>query len=326
MNKLLSKMMSRVYRAPAGDDDGSGEGGEAVGTGNDARIAMLNSIGDNADRERGEDFADVNDDGSTSRFSAPDSLVDDAEAQAEADSQAAEEARLAAEQAAADDQPQRIMRKVNGQEIEITDDLIIKAQKIAAADQYLADASRIRNEAAKSHQAAAQASEVDDDLASVARAIQMGSEEEAVAALRKLIPKSPSPDDFVNKIDERLTFNAAYSTFCTKYEDIMGDPRLRKLAEDEDAALTAAGDTRSYAERFTAIGEGLRKWKQPAAVTVDLLAEKQARKAAAPSTPKSAGGKRADTIEEEKEESVSDTIAKIAQSRGGPQWMGGASR
>lgn len=328
MNKMLLKMLSRVYRNEAGDDDGSGGG--AIGTGNNDRVALLNSIGDNADRERGADFLDVNDDGTTAEFSAPAPLEIDPEEQADLDNQAAEQARLEAEQAAQQDQyqePAKIIRKVNGQEVEITDDLITKAQKIAAADQYLAEASRLRAElAAQATKPAAQQNPVENDLASIARAIQMGTEEEAVAALRSLIPQSPSIDDFASKIDERLNFNTAYSQFCTEYKDIVSDPRLFKLAQEEDQRLTAAGDTRSYAERFTAIGEDLRKWKQPVAAPVNPMAEKEARKAAAPSTPKAAGGKHAAAVEEEKEESVSDTIARMAQSRGGPQWMNGASR
>lgn len=324
--KLSNFAQNVLFRATLrmgdGDED---DGGEAVGTGNDARVALLNSIGDNADRERGDEFADVEDDGSTSQFAKPAPTEVDEEDEAAAQAEATEAARLAAEQAAAEtDAPAKIVRKVNGQDLEITDELLVKAQKIAAADQYLAEASRIRNEA-KGTAPAEQEITVDDDLASVARAIQMGTEEEAVAALRKLIPKGPSVDDFSRKIDERLTFNTAYAAFCTDYKDIMGDPRLRKLAEDEDAALTKAGDTRTYAERFTAIGEGLRKWKQPEAAA-DPLAVKEARKAAAPSVPKAAGGKHATAVEEEKEESASETIAKMAQSRGGPQWLNGAAR
>ena len=68
---MTRKLLNRYYRptedgGDLGGDSSSGSG--AIGTGNDARIALLNSIGDSADELRGEDFADINDDGSTSEF------------------------------------------------------------------------------------------------------------------------------------------------------------------------------------------------------------------------------------------------------------------
>lgn len=324
-NKVVKNLLTRAKLwLGSGENDGE----EVIGTGNDARVALLNSIGDNADRERGEEFNDINDDGSTSQFTAP-APLEDAEADAEAESNATELARLAAEQEAneqaAGAAPTKIVRKINGQEVEITDDMIVRAQKVAAADAYLAEAKRLRDEQAQVVKPAPVGN--DDDLASIARAIQMGTEEEAVAALRKLQTKNPSTDDFTRKVDERLTFKAAYSQFCDEFKDIVSDPRLKKMAEDADNEMLANGDSRPYAERFAQIGNDLRTWKNNGVVQSKAGAQsKEERKAAAPSAPKVASGKHATAVEEETEESVSDVIGKMAAQRGGPQWMNGAGR
>src|ERR1035437_8081484 len=166
--------------------------GEALGTGNDARLALLNAINDQNDLERADEFQNVNDDGSTEAFvvKAPDGttapLVDetkpDAEAQAVIDALAAESGA----EAPTLSEPQLITRKVNGKDVTRSlDDWLAVASKVEAADQFLAEASRLRNEQAQVPTKADPEPSVDDDLA-LARAIQMGSEEEAVAALRTL--------------------------------------------------------------------------------------------------------------------------------------------
>jgi hypothetical protein len=338
MNKLLWKLLTGAgLNMYATDDTGGGggaEGGEAVGSGNDARVAMLNSIGDNADRERGEEFQEFDDAGNVTDFTAPPPVVaeEDAEAIAAAAEAQAEADRAAAEQAALTSEapPQKIMRKVNGEEIEITDDLLVKAQKIASADTYLAEAKRLRQNLAtqKPSEQDVSSTAVETDLASIVRAIQMGTEEEAIEAVRKLVPKGPSSDDLARKIDERLTFNDAYTKFQNDYADIMADPILRSLAEQRDAALVKQGDARPYYERFKDSGDYVRSWREtvasPKQVDAAPAVTKLERKAAAPAVPKAAMGKSAQAVQEEKEESASDVIAAMARQRGGPQWMNGA--
>lgn len=347
MNYLLRKLMSRVYRDENTDDgsnNGGGSGGIAddgsvIGTGNDARVAMLANISDNVDRDRSDELADVNDDGSTSQFLAPDpvSTEEDAEAIAAREAEETEAARLAAEMQAngAEDppsKPQTII--VNGKEVALTPELVAKAQKIAAGDVYLQEAARLRNElSAKSQpsQKDVEAATLEDEIA-LARAIQMGTEEEAVAAIRKLQKAGPSQDDIARTIDERLTFKEAIGKFRSDYSDILSDPVLHKLALDRDAELLNGGDSRPYYERYKEIGDGIRSWvnsKAPAAATptpTNTQADKVARKAAASPTPTVANGKAANTVVEEKEESTQDVISGIAKARGGPQWMNGAPR
>lgn len=326
MNKLLLKLMSRAYRAPENEDGSGNGGGEAVGTGNDDRLALMAAIGDKSEAERSVEFRDVNDDDTTSDFSGV-KTVDDPEAQAEADDAAAEQARLAAEQSAHQQtQPQRIVRKVNGQDMEITDELLARASKIAAADTFLAEAKRTRDDLAQRQAQALQQqtqNSADDDLAQIARAIQMGSEEEAVAALRKLTPRNPSQDDISRRIDDRLTFNQAISKFANDYQDIVGDPVLKGLAQNMDNRMIQQGDARPYYDRYSDIGNTLRTWVNSKAPAQQFQASKQDRKAAAPAAVPAASAKHASSFEAEPEESVQDTIAKIAAGRANQHWSTG---
>lgn len=349
MNYLLRKLMSRVYREEndgEGSDNGGSGGiagdGTAIGTGNDARVAMLAGISDNVDRAREDELADVHDDGTTTKFVAPEDIIgrsdeEDAEAVAAREAEETETARIAAEAQANSEEDHPVKAQtiiVNGKEVQLTPELVAKAQKIAAGDVYLQEAARMRNElAAKSQpsQKDVEAAVLEDEIA-LARAIQMGTEEEAVAAIRKLQKAGPSQDDIARTIDERLTFKEAIGKFRSEYSDILSDPVLHKLALDRDAELINSGDSRPYYERYKEIGEGIRSWvstKAPAAATptpTSTQTEKIARKAAAPATPNVATGKANTTVAEEKEESTSDIISDIAKSRGGPQWMAGAPR
>jgi hypothetical protein len=331
------------------DDGTHGEeakdSGEAQGTGNDARVALLNRISDENDQRAAEDFADVNDDGTTSPFvvrTADGEEVPLKDESATDGAAAAEIDKLAEESGSV---PSKIKIKVNGREIELTqDELIERAQKVESADMYLAEAARLRTENARNAVAANQATtrkpvveeqdSVEEDLA-IARAIQMGTEEEAVAALRKLRTSRPSvtADDVRRTVDSRLTFNEAIQQFRSSFKDIASDPVLNQMAIDADARLLAQGDKRPYAERYTEIGNEIRGWadrmvqaRAPVTKPTDPGAEKLARKAAASPIPKAASTKSASTVEPEKEESTSDIIASIAKSRGGPQWMNDPTR
>lgn len=334
MNRLLMKLLGAQYRNEADDEGGDVGGGEAVGTGNNARLAMLDRINDANDALQAADLAEVHDDGTTSEFVVK--KADGSEEKLGTEKVVIEE--IIDHDADKVETPQLYKFKVNGKETLITlEELTARAQKIESAEQYLADAARIRNEAAIQRKPSTDVSEiqeVDDDLA-LARAIQMGNEEEAVAAIRKIKAKGPSQDDLTRTIDERLTFNEAIAKFRTDFSDINSDPHLSKMARDMDAQMIADGDRRDYETRYADIGKNIRDWvnkfkpaeqKQVVVPVVAPVVDKQARKAAAESVPKASGAKAASTVEEEKEESTSDVIAGIAKARGGPQWMSGVNR
>ena len=129
-------------------------------------------------------------------------------------------------------------------------------------------------------------------------------------------------------IDERLAFNEAIRNFRTNFSDIANDPLLNQLAQQRDNALLAAGDTRSYDERYQEIGQSLRAWKESLAPKVEkppvaTMDEKKAKKADAPPPPVGATKKVAPpkADDEDGEEDPSDVIRSIAKQRGGPQWM-----
>jgi len=301
---------------------------EAVGTGNDDRIARLNAIADQTDSERADEFANVNDDGTTEPFTV----------EAQQTEQEQEEEGVQAEAAPTDaEAPAKKYRlKVNGRELELTEEeLIARAQKIEAADEYLrqaAEAKRRLEQPPAADPKVIQRHQDDEDLALV-RAIQVGTEQEAVAALRKLREQSSSArpslsrDDVSRTIDERLAFNTAIDRFSTEFNDVWTDPILKKLAFDRDAQLLKEGDTRSYWDRYEQIGGEIRSWRQsltPAAKQDASMAERQERKAAAPKVPTataSVKSKPAKAEEDDTDDSPSSVIAAMAQRRGGPQWM-----
>lgn len=301
---------------------------ETVGTGNDDRIARLNAIADQTDSERADEFANVNDDGTTEPFTV--------EAQQTEEEQEEEEVPADAAPTDAEAPAKKYRLKVNGRELELTEEeLIARAQKIEAADEYLrqaAEAKRRLEQPPPVDPKVVQRHRDDEDLALV-RAIQVGTEQEAVAALRKLREQSSSArpslsrDDVSRTIDERLAFNTAIDRFSTEFNDVWTDPILKKLAFDRDAQLLKEGDTRAYWDRYEQIGGEIRSWRQsltPAAKQEASMAERQERKAAAPKVPTataSVKSKPAKAEEDDTDDSPSSVIAAMAQRRGGPQWM-----
>lgn len=299
--------------------------GEAVGTGNDERIARLNAIADSADADRAEELANINDDGTTEPF-----VVDTAPAETPAEEEETPSS-------SADEELEKKYRiKVNGKEIELTEaELIARASKIEAADEYLRRAAeanrRVQEPAAPvADPNVLQRHRDDEDLALV-RAIQVGTEQEALAALRKLREQagarpSLSRDDVSRTIDERLAFNTAIDRFSTEYNDVWSDPILKKIAFDKDAQLLQQGDTRPYWERYQEIGSEVRSWKEslaPAKKAEVTMTDKEARKASAPKVPApaSAKSKPAKVEEDDIDDNPSAVISAMAQRRGGPQWM-----
>ncbi len=307
------------YMAPESGDEGGESSGGAVGTGNDARVALLEQINDSLDEgERGDELAHVNDDDTTQPFRAE----KPADPPVVEDPPATENVEATA--------PAKVKIKVNGEELELTqEELIERAQKVEAADRYLAEAAELRK-AALPPKEELKVEEV--DYKALVRAIQVGTEEEAEAALRKLQTaqqRLPTPMDDVSRVvDERLKFQDAMKAFTTEYADILSDPKLNKMAQQMDEEMLANGDSRSYAARYTEIGENLRGWvnklsggkktEEPKTETTT----RQERKEALPTAPTAAAGKNAPPkAETEDDDDPTSVISKMAAARGGPQWM-----
>ena len=325
------------------------ENGEVVGTENDKRLAMYSQIADNNDKERSEEFYEVDEDGNKTGLTLEAEEEDDEESdetpqdgdedESSDEDEGEEDAPLVDEKSTppglTGDQP-KYKITVNGVQKEVSvDELIATAQKVESADDYLREASRLNQEARnlKTPPQHEETQPEEMDEVALARAIQMGSEEEAVAAIRKLRSTGPSSDDLARTIDERLNFQTSAAWFQKEYKDIVSDPLLAQLAINQDHMMRAQGDNRPYVERYKEIGDGIRNWvasKAPKVeektetepeTKVDIQATKKARKAAAPSVPKPASAKAAVPEEDDEEESVQDTIANMAKARGGPQWL-----
>lgn len=315
--------------------------GETLGSGNDARVAMLERINDINDGLRADEMESVNDDGTTEAYQ-PNSLIP-----SDDDGVTERELKRMTDEVTDDEpveeviEPRMITRKVNGREVTRSEDEWLNiASKVDAADTYLAEAARLHREATNQNVATppapspedVRAGEVEDRRALV-RAIQMGSEEEAMAALEQLQSMSSRPqftqEQLAKTVDERLTFKEAVGRFESEFKDILSDPQLRTLALQRDQELMNAGDRRGYWERYQEIGTNLRGWRdglvnqQAKDSAPDPLASKQTAKAEAAkrTLPKTASSKASNTkVADEQEESVSDVISAIAKARGGPQW------
>jgi len=321
MSKLLKWLLFGLVQFHIVDEEGGGNEEETVGTQNDARLALLSRINDGLDESRAAEFDGIygDDENAAEETAAPETVLttaDDEEEQIQA--------------------PRKFKIKVNGVEKELTEDeLIARAQKVEAADTYLAEAARIKREAEQQTQQQVppkedHAAEQAERRRQLVRAIQMGSEDEAMAAIDELIQlqqPSVTQADVAKSIDERLTFKEAVSRFQTEYSDILSDPMLKDIALRKDQELIARGDRRGYWDRYEDIGNELRAWKEGISgksAKAEILApvDKQSRKSSAPKVPTVASSKTTPPKDdEEKEESTSDIIANIAKARGGPQWM-----
>jgi hypothetical protein len=303
---------------------------DVIGSSNDDRVARLNAIADQTDAGRADEFANVNDDGSTEPYTV---ASDQAETDDTTSSDEEQSATGDEDSTSTSTEPKRYRIKVNGKELELSEsELIARAQKIEAADDYLRQAAEARRKLEQLAQPETDSRELqrrqDEEDRALVRAIQAGSEDEAASALRKLreqVSARPSlnPDDVSRTVDERLEFNKAIEKFRTEYSDIENDPYLRKLALDRDAELLQAGDRRSYWERYDEIGKSLRSWKTGlVSKEQSSLKEKETRKAAAPKVPSTASAKTKPPVQaDDEDESPSAVIAAMSKTRGGPQWM-----
>lgn len=359
-------MKFRNFRSYRGPNDGEGNdlsnmperSGGAVGTGNNARVAMLEAINDRVDEERADQLADVNDDETTSEFvpgldagtkkelqrfakeanqRAGDEDGEDSSESGE-DSGAAADAVDTGEPAAAAAAalPKLFKVRIAGVDRELTEEqLIERASKVESADVYLAEAARIRREAqntqAQPSKDAVPNVDTKERLRAHVRAIQMGTEEEAIEAfsnaVKDFIPSAPSADELLRTVDERLDFRTAVRKFQSEYDDVMSVPLFRDHVLRKDEQLMAAGDKRDPYSRWAALGEEVRAFrdglKGPAASALAPApsVDKQNRKAAATPAPKPAGVRAGAPVQaEDREESTSEIIANMAKTRGGPQW------
>ena len=344
---MITLRMNKQYRAelPDGDSgtDTGTRGGDAIGSGNDARLAMMAAINDANDGAHAEDYADINDDGTTAPF-VPEINGEGYDVLAREDTPPADDEDLPKKDEPKPE-PQMITRKVNGKELTMSlEDWLVRASKVEAADEYLQDAAAAKRAALSAEpqqprieeppkpDPQALAAQNRAERLRIVRAIQMGTEDEAEAAIAELQTLSARPtitmDDVSRVTDDRLRFNTAIKEFNTEYKDLVSDPVLHRMVLEKDAALISRGDARPYAERYAEVGNEVRAWKDglikanlpPPAPVADLDARRNL-KAAAPKIPTAANVKAIPAKQEtEEDDSPASVIASMAKARGGPQW------
>ncbi len=152
------------------------------------------------------------------------------------------------------------------------------------------------------------------DDAALARAIQTGTEQEAVAAIKKMRARpSASADDVLRIVNTQLAISEANRKFESEYAEIVKDPYLLGMVQMELQKRIQRQDPRSYQENLFEIGENLKQWKASFVPASAQAQEKQARKATVTVIPTAAA--RAAGKTEDKPESAADVIAEMAKQR-----------
>ena len=280
------------------DDNTSNTALDLLARQNNERLNRRNMIADSADEFRSGDMDDI-DGGRPVNDDRDDE--DDGTVRQQAEAEA----------------PARHKIKVNGKDLELSyDELVQRAQKVESADEYLRHASEsVKNATKLALSVQDEPKQLDEDDLALARAIQMGSEDEAVQAIRKIKsrPSEVTPDAVARVVDERLSFQRAAEWFNNEYKELLTDPNLKKLVLDRDAELAQLEPQTAYMDRLRRVGDEIRGWNGQRAGTPKV--DKAARKAQVASVP--SGAARQNTgASEESDDSPESVIALMAKSRG----------
>lgn len=309
---------------------------EAVGNQNDKRVALYNEIADNLDKLPARAMIETDGDNLGSVESSggdPSAATERAAQEAEAAAEAERE-RLEAEQAAAAaraeqeapgtqaaDTQKRYKIKVNGKEIELTEQEVLeRASKVEAADEYLQSAKRVveGTQASRPSEKDGPASVGEDDIEDTLTSALQGDKEAIKKVAQRLKTPSVNTDALVAVVDDRSSFRSAADWFRGEYKDLVKDPMLYRLVVDEDSRLAKAEPRLDYRERLKRAGDHVRNWKQglttSAAGAAPLPNPKLAAKAQVAPVPQ-AGGRQVQQEEPEENESVESIIDKMARAR-----------
>ena len=279
----------------------------AVGSQNNDRLALFNQIADANDERRADDLEDVTDD----MYLNPAGTGDESgEAADGSDQEFAEDGGDdGSEELLEPDSKPRTIR-VHGQDVELTDDLIAKAQKIAAADVYLAEASKLYKDASTISEPSPDA-RVDD--AALADAIQMGTRDEAVAAIALLRRSQSLPEGEIEAVIARTLAKRDTQSdadrFKVDYKDLLADDTAREAVWAFDTLYANDGEAATY-ERFQKAALQVGKLRGVATG----LEDKQARKDNA-RRPVVGQGARPAPKPQEREPTVREEIAAMAKAR-----------
>jgi hypothetical protein len=222
---------------------------------------------------------------------------------------------------------------VNGKEKWLTlEQLRTTAQKVESADEYLASAAAsVRNtsrlDPSPEKDEPSRVEEV--DLEKTLSSAVMGDEEaikKLAAVFKGLKETQAKPSvvtpDVLQQFDERWSFRRAVEWFEDQYQDVLADPKLKKLVFERDVELAKEQPTMPYKQRLKAAGDEIRGWIQQrtgaAPVKAAASETKVDRKKTLVNVP-SAAARQTPIEDEEAEESVEDAIQKMAKARGQPR-------
>lgn len=261
-----------------------------VGSGNADALARRNAIADAADDIRKDEMVEVGDELHLQTDTPPDDL------------QVSEE-------------PKKFKLKVGGKDVEMTEsEVIARAQKVENADEYLRSASQSVKTAATLALSSDEQEPEETDFRALAKALQMGTEEEAEQALRKLTERAkPSKTQDVSQlVRSELTLRDEKAKFDEDFKDVLTDPYLAKLVTEKDKEFFEADPNLPYNQRWRKAGEEVRTWAKGFKGVSSL--DKAARKASVAPVPTAAG--RQQVVEEDDaEDSPESVIANMAKAR-----------
>lgn len=296
--------------------------GAAIGNRNQERVDRMNEIAARADEQEDRQFQDF--DGE--KIVDPDPAEEAERAAARATQEAEDERQRleteSNERAARDEQeggavhaePRKFKLKVNGKEIELTEEEVLaRAGKVSSADEYLQLASR----AVEASQALGPSKDVSasngEDVTEDTLTSALQGDPEAIrkVAQRLKAPPVVTPD-VLNAVDDRMSFRSAVDWFRGEYKDVVEDPMLYRLVVDEDTRLTKTEPSLAYRERLKRAGETVRSWKQ--GLTKTAANPKLERKASVAPIPQ-AGGRQVVKEDNEEEEPIESVINKMALAR-----------
>jgi len=291
------------------------------GNRNEERLALLNAIGDSADEVRKESLADVTTESYNDLPGTAETIEKQAsEATEEEQTEETPPAEEPQETPPAEEKPPVDARtfklKINGVEQELTEEEVLaRAQKVSAADQYLTEASKLYAEAQKTVKPPEPAQE-ETDYQALARAIQMGTEEDAVEAIRKLASRPALSQDEVVRIadsrfEQRTAFQRDLARFQNDYKDLLANDAAKALVLELDEAASLKGKPPGYA-RFKEAAEQVAKLYK--AAPASEMTDKEQRKAQV-KLPMGTGHK-APAQPEEREPTTSEVISAMAKQRG----------
>lgn len=287
----------------------------------DKRLALINAIADSADEARVEAKEFLPEDVETIKSEPVEISAETVPdlAKGYSDPENAEAAPPEPEvESTAVIEPEAVRKfkiRVNGVERELTEEeLVERAQKVENADLYLQQAANAVKQAieAPALPVKDEPPRVDDDDLALARALQMGSEEEAAKAIASLRRPPVTPDDVRRISRETYSLQSVLTSAEDRHKDLLGDPDMRMLFQSRIQALTRIEPDLGIGEAYDRVGKELaaKFGKQAPAIPP----EKLVRKASVAPVP-SAAARQAAPPDEDAEEPLSDVIAAMAKAR-----------